>query len=121
VLSSLFAAHPSTPAIASALATQRFLGEPRRHRLGAAWCGAVFLPLAACLAMARRGEDCQERRRPRARAQSARVMAVHRKEADLDRFVAALLALAADPGCPHSARRHKPTGELSRVEQSCRR
>jgi hypothetical protein len=48
------------------------------------------------------------------------VTAVHRKEVDLDRFVAALLALAADPGA-HSARRHKPTGESSRVEQSCRR
>jgi hypothetical protein len=47
-------------------------------------------------------------------------MAVHRKEVDLDRFVAALLALAADPG-GHSGSRHKRTGESSRVEQSCRR
>jgi hypothetical protein len=114
------AAPPGTRAIASALATQRFLGEPRRQGPSAAWCGAVFFPLLACLAMARRSEDCQERRRPRARAQSARVIAVHRKEVDLDRFVAALLALAAGPG-GHSGRRHKRTGESSRVEQSCRR
>jgi hypothetical protein len=113
--------HPHEPAlllapsvIASALASQRLLGQPPRHRL------SVVVPLVACLALARRGDDCPENRRPRARAQSARVMAVHRKEADLDRFVAALLALAMEPG-PHSGRRHKPTGELSRVEQSCRR
>jgi hypothetical protein len=80
-----------------------------------------MVPLVACLAMARRPESCPQTRRPRSRAQSARVMAIHRKEVDLDRFVAALLALAADPGCPHSGRRHKRTGESSRVEQSCRR
>jgi|GEM_PF-2729876 len=82
--------------------------------------GAVGMALLACLAIARRGADCPESRRPRARAQSARVMAVHRKEVDLDRFVAALLALAADPG-GHSGRRHKPAGESLRLEQSCRR
>gem|GEM_PF-1514523 len=107
-------------AIASALAPQRFSAKPRGRRPAAAWCGAVGGPLLACLAMARGREDCQERRRPRSRAQSARVMAVHRKEVDLDRFVAALLALAADPGRPHSGRRHKSTGELLRLEQTCR-
>jgi hypothetical protein len=105
-------------AIASALAPQRFSAKPRGRRPAAAWCGAVFLPLLA-LAMARRGDDCPESRRPRARAQSARVTAVHRKEVDLDRFVAALLALATDPG-GHAGRRHKPTGESLRLEQSCR-
>jgi len=107
-------------AIASALAPQRFSAKPCGRRPAAAWSGAVFLPLLACLAVARRGEDWQERRRPRARAQSTRVMAVHREEVDLDRFVAALLALAADPGC-HSGRRHKRTGESSLTEPSCRR
>ncbi len=116
----LFAASPGIRTIASALAPQRFSAKPRRHGLGAAWCGAVVVPLVACLAMARRGEGCPESRRPRARAHSARVMAVHRKEVDLDRFVAALLALAAEPGA-HSGRRHKTTGESSRTEQSCRR
>jgi hypothetical protein len=42
---------------------------------------------------------------------------VSRKEADLDRFVAALLALAADA----DSQSGRPTGESSRVEQSCRR
>jgi hypothetical protein len=78
------------------------------------------MPLVACLAMARRPEGCRKTQRGRARVQSARVMAVHRKEADLDRFVAALLALAADPG-GHSGRRHQATGESLRLEQSCRR
>jgi hypothetical protein len=32
-------------------------------------------------------------------------MAIHRKEADLDRFVAALLALATEPGCERSRSR----------------
>ncbi len=119
VLSSLIAAHPSTRPSPRRWLHSACSAEPQAST-GAAWCGAVVVPLLA-LAMARRGEDCQERRRPRARAQSARVTAIHRKEADLDRFVAALLALAADPGCPHSGHRHKPTGESSRVEQSCRR
>jgi hypothetical protein len=48
-------------------------------------------------------------------------VAVHRREADLDRFVAALLALATDPGCPHSGRRHKATGESRAAERTCRR
>lgn len=116
----LSAAHPSTRPSPLRWLRSAFSVEPRRQGPDAAWCGAVVLPLVACLAMARRGKDCPENRRPRARAQSARVMAVHRKEADLDRFIAALLALAADPG-GHSGRRHKGTGESSRVEQSCRR
>jgi hypothetical protein len=112
-------------AIASALATQRFSAEPRSRRLAAAWRGAGGVPLLACLAMARRGDDsCPETRRGRGRAQSARVMAIHRKEADLDRFVAALLALAAEPDGRGERRPGQPrmrTGESSRVERSCRR
>jgi hypothetical protein len=41
---------------------------------------------------------------------SARVLAVERQEADLDRFVAALLALAAAPsgqGRPHTEQSHR--------------
>jgi hypothetical protein len=71
--------------------------------------------------MPSRRDGCPQRRRPRGRARSARVVAVHRKEADLDRFVAALLALATDPGCPHSGRRHKATGESRAVERTCQR
>jgi hypothetical protein len=41
-------------------------------------------------------------RRERGCARSARVLAVKRREADLDRFVAALLALATDPDCERS-------------------
>lgn len=113
-----------TLAIASALAPQRFSAEPRRHRPGAAWGGAVGGPLVACLAMARRGEGCQQTRRPRGRACSARVVAVHRPEADLDRFVAALLALACEPGGRGQRRPGQPrrrTGESRPPEQSCRR
>ena len=116
---------PGAIAIASALAPQRFSAEPRRRRPAAAWCGAVVGPLLACLAMARRGDNgCPETRRGRGRAQSARVMAVHRKEADLDRFVAALLALAGEPEGRGERRPGQPrirTGESLRVEQSCRR
>jgi hypothetical protein len=111
-------------AIASALAPQRFSAQPGRRRPGAAWCGALGGPLVACLAMARRGESCQQTRRGRGRAHSARVMAVHRKEADLDRFVAALLALACEPGGRGERRPGQPrarTGESSPAEQSCRR
>ncbi|HET7485470.1 MAG TPA: hypothetical protein VFJ64_08850 [Solirubrobacterales bacterium] len=68
----------------------------------------------------RRG-SCQQMPRPCGRAHSARVVALHREEADLDRFVAALLALATDPGCPHSRRRHKATGESRAAERTCRR
>jgi hypothetical protein len=71
--------------------------------------------------MPRRRDNCQQTRRARGRAHSARVVAVHRKEADLDRFVAALLALATDPDCPHSGRRHKATGESRVTERTCRR
>jgi hypothetical protein len=111
-------------AIASALPTQRFSAERRCHRPGAAWCGAVGGPLVACLAMARRGESCQQTRRGRGRARSARVVAVHREEADLDRFVAALLALACEPGGRGERRPGQPrarTGKTSPAEQSCRR
>jgi len=66
-------------------------------------------------------DSCQQRRRAHGRARSARVVAVHRKEADLDRFVAALLALAADPGCSHSGRRRKATGRSRAAERTCRR
>jgi hypothetical protein len=116
---------PGAIAIASALAPQRSSAEPRRRRPAAALCGAVGVPLVACLAMARRGNDgCPETRRGRGRARSARVMAVHRKEADLDRFVAALLALAGEPegrGERRPGQPHIRTGESSRVERSCRR
>lgn len=71
--------------------------------------------------MPSRRKGCQQTRRARSRARSARVVAVHRKEADLDRFVAALLALAAEPGCSHSGRRHKATGESRATERTCRR
>ena len=71
--------------------------------------------------MPSRRDSCQQTRRARGRARSARVVAVHRKEADLDRFVAALLALAADPDCPYSGRRHKATGESRAAERTCRR
>ena len=111
-------------AIASALAPQRSFAEPRGHRPAAAWCGAVGGPLVACLAMARQGQGCPQTRRGRGRARSARVTAVHREEADLDRFVAALLALACEPEGRGERRPGQPrmrTGESSRVEQSCRR
>jgi len=116
---------PGAIAIASALAPQRISAEPRRRRPAAALCGAVGVPLLACLAMARWGDEgCPEPRRGRGRARSARVMAIHRKEADLDRFVAALLALAGEPDGRGERRPGQPrirTGESSRVEQSCRR
>jgi hypothetical protein len=116
---------PGAIAIASALAPQRFCAEPRRRRPAAALCGAVAVPFVACLAMARRGDDgCPETRRGRGRARSTRVMVIHRKEADLDRFVAALLALAGEPDGRGERRPGQPrirTGESSRVEQSCRR
>jgi hypothetical protein len=44
----------------------------------------------------------RQRRRGRGCAHSTRVLAVRRREADLDRFVAALLALATDPDCDGS-------------------
>jgi hypothetical protein len=47
----------------------------------------------------------RERQRGRGCARSARVLAVRRREADLDRFVAALLALASEPGCDSSCPR----------------
>jgi len=49
------------------------------------------------------------------------VLAVNRKEADLDRFVAALLALAADAESVSRSGGRRPTGESSPTEQSCRR
>jgi hypothetical protein len=48
--------------------------------------------------MGQRRNAHRQGRRPRGCAHSARVLAVERQEADLDRFVAALLALAAAPG-----------------------
>ena len=72
--------------------------------------------------MPSRRDSCQQTRRARGRTHSARVVAVHRrKEADLDRFVAALLALATDPGCPYSGRRHKATEKSRVTERTCRR
>lgn len=44
----------------------------------------------------------RESRRERGCARSAQVLAVRRREADLERFVAALLALASEPGCDSS-------------------
>ena len=73
--------------------------------------------------MGRQRGGHREPRRARGRAHSARVLAVSRKEADLDRFVAALLALATGPDrktgeC--SGRRHGGTGESSSPERTCR-
>jgi hypothetical protein len=51
-------------------------------------------------------------------------LAVHRKEADLDRFVAALLALAAEPVgeiATRSRRQRGCPGKSSSAEQTCRR
>jgi hypothetical protein len=51
----------------------------------------------------------RQSRRERGCAHSARVLAVRRRETDLDRFVAALLALTAEPGCDGSrSRRASP-------------
>jgi hypothetical protein len=61
----------------------RTVGRPR---------GGVLMPAR------RRG--CQQRRRGRGCARSARVVAVERERADLDRLVAALLALASAPKEP---------------------
>jgi hypothetical protein len=47
----------------------------------------------------------RQSRRGRGCARSARVLAVRRREADLDRFVAALLALATEPDCDGSRSR----------------
>lgn len=44
----------------------------------------------------------RESRRERGCARSARVLAERRREADLDRFVAALLVLASESGCDRS-------------------
>ena len=74
--------------------------------------------------MGRRRESHPESRRARGRARSARVLAVHRKEADLDRFVAALLTLATEPDGEAAARlrrRRGCPGKSSSAEQTCRR
>ena len=111
-----FAAHPSVRPSPPRWLRSAFSAEPRRPRLApvvARWTQEMPMP--------RRRDSCQQTRRTRGRAHSARVVAVHRKEADLDRFVAALLALATDPGCPHSGRRRKATGESRATERTCRR
>ncbi len=53
-------------------------------------------------------------------ARSARVLAIDRREVDLDRFVAALLTLAAEPGTDRNDRR-ATTGDRAATEQPCRR
>ncbi|HEX8751963.1 MAG TPA: hypothetical protein VF731_00980 [Solirubrobacterales bacterium] len=70
--------------------------------------------------MGRRRQGHHEQPRAAGRARSARVLAVDRREVDLDRFVAALLALAARPG-EASGQRQRRTGEASFIEQPCRR
>jgi hypothetical protein len=57
--------------------------------------------------MGRRRNAHRQGQRPRGCAHSARVLAVERQEADLDRFVAALLALAAEPGTQDRSRKKK--------------
>jgi hypothetical protein len=60
--------------------------------------------------MGRRRNAHRQGQHPRGCAHSARVLAVERQEADLDRFVAALLALAAAPsgqGRPHTEQSHR--------------
>ena len=101
-----------------------------RYRLRAGYA-TLLRPTALALRraggnrlMARRRGEHPESRRPRGRARSARVLAVHRKETDLDRFVAALLALACEPEGKGQRRPGQPrtrTGESSPTEQSCRR
>ena len=76
VVSSPSTAYPSTRPSPPRWLRSACSAEPLAST-GAAWCGAV-VPLVACLAMARRPEDCQQARRVRVRAQSARVMAVRR-------------------------------------------
>jgi hypothetical protein len=61
--------------------------------------------------MGRRRNARRQDQRPRGCAHSVRVLAVERQEADLDRFVAALLALAAAPSGQ----------DRSRMERSHRR
>jgi hypothetical protein len=73
-----------------------------RNRLATARLGGGVL-------VGRRPTHPRQRGRGRGCARSARVRAVRRREADLDRFVAALLALATEPGCEGSrARRTAP-------------
>jgi hypothetical protein len=57
--------------------------------------------------MGRRRNAHRQGQRPRGCAHSARVLAVERQEADLDRFVAALLVLAAAPGSEDRPRKEK--------------
>lgn len=74
--------------------------------------------------MGRQRGSHREPRRARGRAHSARSWQWARKEADLDRFVAALLALASGPDSKTgecSGRRHGATGESSSTERTCRR
>ena len=54
------------------------------------------------------------------RARSTRVLAIDRREVDLDRFVAALLALAIEPNGGRNDRRGW-TGDRAATEQPCRR
>jgi len=74
-----------------------------RHRL------ATAPRLGGGVLVGRQRTTPRQSRRERGCARSARVMAVRRREADLDRFVAALLALASEPDCDGSrSRRPSP-------------
>jgi len=103
------ALRPGEIATASAPAGQRFIPAPAARRPGGD--GAVS---------GARGNRGPRDRPGRGRARSARVIAEERRDVDLDRFVAALLALAAEP-CSDEGRRHRPTGRTSPSERRCRR
>jgi hypothetical protein len=70
------------------------------------------LPLGGGGVVVRQRESERQRRRAGASAHSAQVVGIRREELDLDRFVAALLAMAAEPGKPAPRRRgeHPATG-----------
>lgn len=72
-------------------------------------CRAIALRLGGGVLVGRERTAPRQSRRGRGCARSARVLAVRRREADLDRLVAALLALATEPGCDGSrSRRPSP-------------
>jgi len=103
------ALRPGEIATASAPAGQRFDPAPAARRPGGdrAVSGA-------------RGNRGPRTRPGRGRARSARVIAEERREVDLDRFVAALLALASETA-EECERRRRPTGRTSPSERRCRR
>lgn len=78
-----------------------------RHRLAAAY------RLGGGGVVGHQHTTPRKSRRQRGCARSARVLAVRRHEADLDRFVAALLALASEPGCD-SSRPRRPSPRKAR-------